>query len=317
MIIDAHMHCFRSAEAGRLAMGLTPSHTSYCGTIDEALVAMKKSNISKAVMVNTIPLAYMRDAALRKLPPGLSGEERQQAERDLHQTLRDRLARLNAWSCQVAKENPNLLATITLDPIMGPDALRQEVLDKVKNQGAKAVKLHPPIGRYYPNDQSMWPAYEATAELGIPVIFHCGPHPHPDNPRQAVEYSRPRHFEALLTSFPKLTVVIAHMGVGVGPDWPELYQPYYEEAMSIAKKRYPNAYLDLSECVGEARGGYGMPPSDMTALIREIGAERVLFGSDFPWYEPSLVLEGFLKLDLTAEERGLILAENALRLFKP
>lgn len=316
LVVDAHMHCFRSAEAGRLAMGLTPSYTGYSGTIDEALSVMKKANMSRAIMVNTIPLAYMRDAALRKLPPDLSPEQRQRAEGELHQTLLDRLARLNTWSCEVAKENPSLFATITLDPIMGPEALRGEVLDKVKNHGAKALKLHPPIGRYYPNDESMGPAYEAAQELGIPVVFHCGPHPHPDDPKQVVEYSRPRHFEALLTSFPRLTVVMAHMGVGVSRDWPELYKPYYQEAMSIARKKYPNAYFDLCECIAEAMGGYGMPSEDIMALIRAIGAEKVLFGTDFPWFEPDIVLREVLKLGLTEEEKRLILGENALRVFK-
>ncbi|MBI4596532.1 MAG: amidohydrolase [Candidatus Tectomicrobia bacterium] len=316
LVVDAHLHCYRTAEAGRLAMGLTPSYTSYTGTIEDALSAMKKSGMSKAIMVNTIPLAYMRDAAVRKLSPDLSPQQRQQAEAEIEKMLLERLARLNAWSCEVAKENPDLFATITLDPILSPESLRKEVEDKVKNEGAKALKLHPPIGRYYPNDERMGLAYEAAAALGIPIIFHCGPHPHPDDPKQAVEYSRPRHYEALLTSYPKLTVVMAHMGMGVGPDWAHLYKPYFQEAMAIAKKHYPNVYFDLSECVAEAMGGYGMPPEDIIALVRAIGAERVLFGTDFPWYEPTKVLQGVLKMDLTEQEKRLILGENAIRVFK-
>ena len=38
-VVDVHLHCVRSAEAGRLAMGLTPSYTTYSGTIDDALRA--------------------------------------------------------------------------------------------------------------------------------------------------------------------------------------------------------------------------------------------------------------------------------------
>ncbi|MDP2953488.1 MAG: amidohydrolase family protein [Chloroflexota bacterium] len=316
LVVDTHMHCFRTAEAGRLAMGLTPCFSTYSGTIEDALSSMKKANMSRAIMVNTIPLAYMRDAALRKLPSTLSPQQRQQAEEEIHKTLLDRLARLNAWSCEVAKENPSLSATITLDPIMGPEAMKEEVLDKARSGRVKALKLHPPIGRYYPNDERMRLAYETAAELGIPIIFHCGPHPHPDDPKQAVEYSRPRHYEVLLAGYPKLTVVMAHMGMGVGPDWPHLYKPYFQEAMAIAKAHYPNAYFDLSECIAEAMGGYGMAPGDIIALIRAIGAERVLFGSDFPWYEPATVLQGVLKLGLTEEERRLILGENAMRVFK-
>ncbi|MEW6616732.1 MAG: amidohydrolase family protein [Thermodesulfobacteriota bacterium] len=315
-VVDTHLHCYRSAEAGRLAMGLTPSYTTYSGTVDDAMNAMKKANISKAIMVNTIPLAYMRDAALSKLRPDLSSEHRHQAEEEIQRTLLERLARLNTWSCEVAKENPNLFATITLDPIMGPEVLRTEVLDKVISHGAKALKLHPPIGRYYPTDESLFPAYEASQELGIPIIFHCGPHPHPDNPKKAVEYSSPRHFEALLIRFPGLKVVMAHnMGAGICHYWPDLYKPYYKDAISIARKGYPNAYFDLSACIAEAIGGYGMPPKDITALIRDLGAERVFFGSDFPWYEPIEAVQGVLKLDLEEWEKRLIMGENAMRVF--
>jgi|GEM_PF-175252 len=316
LVVDAHLHCFRSVEAGRMALSLTPSFTPYAGTVEEALGAMKKGGISKAVMVNTIPLAYMRDAAERKFPPDLSPEKRRLAEEDLHQKLLERLARLNRWSCEVAKEHPSLLPTITLDPIMGPEALRSEVVDKVTNHGAKALKLHPPIGRYYPDDESLWPAYEAAQDLGIPIIFHCGPHPHPDNPAQPVEYSRPRRFEPVLTNFPRLTVVMAHMGVGGGHDWPELYKIYFQEVMSIASKGYPNAYLDLCACIGEAMGGHGMPAEDMMTLIRTLGAEKVLFGSDFPWFEPLDTLEGVLKLELEEREKRWILGENAIQVFK-
>ncbi|MFH1626405.1 MAG: amidohydrolase family protein, partial [Pseudomonadota bacterium] len=62
--------------------------------------------------------------------------------------------------------------------------------------------------------------------------------------------------------------------------------------------------------------GYGMPPQDITGLIRALGSERVFFGSDFPWYEPSDCVQGILKLDLSEQEKRLIMGENAMRVFK-
>lgn len=315
-IIDVHLHCFRSIEASKLALGAFPFFSSYTGTVADALLCIKQTQMTKAIMVNTIPLAYMWESAVRKLPADLTTEQRQEKEKEIRRMLLDRLARLNAWSCEVGREHPELVPTITLDPTVGAEALRREVVDKVKNGGAKGMKLHPPIGRYYPHDERMWPAYQAASDMGIPIVFHCGPHPHPDNPKVTVEYSRPKHFEPLVKKFPKLQIILGHMGVGPGPDWKELIEPYYQEVLALAKKGYPNLYLDSSECVSDAMGGNGLSDELMVDLIKAIGPDHVLFGSDYPVYDPAIVINKILSYPFTDKEKRLMLGENCIRLFQ-
>jgi predicted TIM-barrel fold metal-dependent hydrolase len=316
LVIDAHVHCFRSPEASRLALGAFPFFSEYEGTVEDALRCIRKTGLSRAVMVNTIPLAYMWDAAVRKLPATLAPEERQEREREIRRTLVDRLTRLNAWSCEVGRTHRELVPTITLDPTVGAEALRREVVERVERDGARGVKLHPPIGRYYPDDERMWPAYEAASALGVPIVFHCGPHPHPDDPKVTVEYARPPHFEPLLARFPRLPVILAHMGVGPGPDWRDLVEPYYREVLALARRRLPNLYLDTSEAVSDAMGGHGLTDDQMVELITAIGPDHVLFGSDFPVYDPAVVLDRIRRYPFTAEEQRLILAGNCVRLFR-
>lgn len=316
MIIDAHFHCFRSLEASKLALGAFPFFSEYTGTVDDALMCIKKTQMTKAVMVNTIPLAYMWDSAVRKLPADLTREQRQEKEAEIRRTLLDRLARLNAWSCETGREHSELVPTITLDPMMGAEVQRHEVVDKVTNGGAKGIKLHPPIGRYYPNDERLWPAYHAASDMGVPVVFHCGPHPHSDDPKVTVEYSRPRHFEPLVERFPKLPVILGHMGVGPAPAWKELIEPYYQEVLALAKKGYPNLYLDVSECVSDAMGGNGLSDDHIVKLVRAIGPDHVLFGSDYPVYDPAIVIDKIKSYPFTDKEKRLILGENCVRLFR-
>jgi predicted TIM-barrel fold metal-dependent hydrolase len=50
-------------------------------------------------------------------------------------------------------------------------------------------------------------------------------------------------------------------------------------------------------------------------LIRAYGAERFLFGSDYPMWDPAACLDDFLALNLSEHERDLILCKNALAIL--
>ena len=50
-------------------------------------------------------------------------------------------------------------------------------------------------------------------------------------------------------------------------------------------------------------------------IIRKHGAERILFGSDYPWHLPSQEISLIRSLDISEEEKEMILGENAARLL--
>jgi hypothetical protein len=51
------------------------------------------------------------------------------------------------------------------------------------------------------------------------------------------------------------------------------------------------------------------------AMIRRVGPDRVLFGSDWPWHNPVKDAARIDGLPLSAEEKRLIFCENALRVL--
>jgi predicted TIM-barrel fold metal-dependent hydrolase len=59
-----------------------------------------------------------------------------------------------------------------------------------------------------------------------------------------------------------------------------------------------------------------MPNEQIFMMIRMHGANRILFGTDAPWQDPSSILSEFLKLPLTDKERRTICYESAFELFK-
>ena len=105
LIIDAHVHTYPTREIGLQAKG-DSNATDYAGTLDELLPLMERAGISKVVMVNFLPTADMRDAALAKLPGGLSQTEREEALKEIDARMVGRVERKNSWTCSQSAHKP-------------------------------------------------------------------------------------------------------------------------------------------------------------------------------------------------------------------
>ena len=105
--------------------------------------------------------------------------------------------------------------------------------------------------------------------------------------------------DKMVQDHPNLTFVAAHPGE---------YNAFMRHMARM--KMSENYYLDLS--------GYGIFRHGMLRhAIDEFGAERFLFGSDYPTCNPAMYLGGILLDDLiTDEEKEMIFSENAKRILK-
>lgn len=125
------------------------------------------------------------------------------------------------------------------------------------------------------------------------------------------DYSHPDRLYRVLTDFPTLTVVGAHMGGWANWD-------YACERLSD----FQNLYVDTSSSMATPAKKYGiephvesLTPAHTAALIRKWGAEKVLFGSDYPMWSQEEDLRVFFEMGLTETENRVILSENAKRVF--
>lgn len=301
LIIDAHVHTYPTAAIGEQAMQGT-GRSGCSGTVEELLSIMARGEISYAVMANLTPTYDMKMAALKNFPASITAEERKKAEKETKEKMIDRMKRRNLWTCTIAKENPALLSLISVDVLQTPSDMKAEIEDKAKGHGAKGLKLHPVANRFYPYDRSLWPAYSKAMEMGLPILFHSGKAELAGYTE--ADYGKPGNFGQVLQNFPKLTVILAHLGKG-----------FLGESVEIAQ-RYANVYFDTSSIlsVTEIEDGFA---SDVEAveLIRAIGVHRVLFGSDWPWFDPLLAIEHIKSLNLTKEEKRRIFGQNAEEIF--
>lgn len=156
--------------------------------------------------------------------------------------------------------------------------------------GLKGVKLHPDIQQFKIDDYRMLKIYE-LCEGRLPILMHTGDHRY--------DYSNPNRLLPVLEIYTDLTVIGAHFG-----GW-----SMWEEATQRLK-HHENFYVDCSSSL------YAMTPEKARELILAHGTDRVLFGTDYPMWEPAAEIRRFLQIDLTEEQREDILWRNAAKLFQ-
>ncbi len=186
------------------------------------------------------------------------------------------------------------VASLTGPDIIGFGTLHEDYkqvakeLDRMEQLGLKGIKLHPVFQGFVMDDKKMFPIYEQI-EGRFPILMHVG-----DKNTDAVTPKRAAH---LLECFPKLTMIAAHMG-GYS-EWDEA------EKYLIGK----NVYIDTSSAIRF------LPPEKSLHMIRAHGADKVLFGTDYPLSLHKAELEVFDQIGLTEEESEQILWKNAYRLL--
>ncbi|GHD34264.1 amidohydrolase family protein [Parahalioglobus pacificus] len=160
--------------------------------------------------------------------------------------------------------------------------------------GAKVIKLHPTVQSFYPDDTRLMPLYEELERAGAVLFFHGGRAGIEPDSRQP--YAVPLHYEAVLADFPKLQVVMGHAGARD------------QAAMTELATRYDNAWLGI----------HGQGVSRLEDIINRTGGERLLFGSDWPFYHIGMSLAKVLICTRDASRQGIrkkILQDNALQLM--
>ncbi len=321
-VIDTHVHLARTTEEeidnypvpGRRSCGRF-------GTPDRVIVFMDGNCISRMVMMNLMPRRFRGPLAGKAKWQGLTEEQRQREEKRLVDLIGPRIREFNEWGCATSQRYPRLSAFSCVAKELGDaQAIVAEVVLRA-SQGAKGIKLHPGVFGFFPHDRALWPMYAKCQELGLPVLADSAPLPHsrilavhPDpiaslETHSHVDYGEPANFEPVLKEFPKLNLVLAHLG-----------SAWWDERVELAQK-YPNVYFDTSQgFTAEDRLSFnphrGLAEEDAVRIIRKIGVERIMFGTDFSALAWEPQLEQVLRLSLTDGEKQAILADNAKRILR-
>ena len=201
---------------------------------------------------------------------------------------------LNAWAADFAAQHPDVLRTATFFPEPEAAAYVGEALEA----GARVFKAHVQVGAYDPRDPLLDPVWGLLADAGVPVVVHCGGGPVPG------PFTGPATFAEVLARHPRLTAVIAHMGM-----------PEYGEFLDLAD-RYAEVRLDTTMAFTDFTEQRMPFPTALRPRLLALG-DRIVLGTDFPNtpYPYSHQLEALVRLDLGDEWLRGVLHDNSARLL--
>lgn len=168
----------------------------------------------------------------------------------------------------------------------------EEDVDKCIEMGAKGLKVHPYAQFLPPNHPRIMRLLRRWSETRLPVLFHTA-----NNglePGLLRRLSDMELYHEPLLRFPEIPFILGHGGM-----------LFYEQAVEFAKE-HGNTYLEIG----------GQPPQNIRHMIDILGNDKILFGTDWPFYPLILPLAKVLvATENDPESRRKILSGNALRLI--
>jgi predicted TIM-barrel fold metal-dependent hydrolase len=198
---------------------------------------------------------------------------------------------LNDWSRDFAAGVPEVLRSATFYP----EADAASYVADLVTDGVEVFKVHVQVGEFHLDDPLLDPVWGTLEDAGTPVVVHAGSGP------VGNAFTGPDPLRRVLERFPRLCVVVAHMGA-----------PECEEFLVLAET-YDRVHLDTTMVFTDFFGQY---PVGLVPRLRDL-QPKVLLGSDFPTIPYPYVeqLEGLARLDLGDDWLRDVCWHNGARLL--
>jgi len=171
-------------------------------------------------------------------------------------------------------------------------------IERCAKGGIRGIgEIRPDMQLFELNDEIMLPIIETLRKHQLILLTHASePVGHHYPGKGAIT---PEMLYPFITAFPDLTIVCAHWGGGL---------PFYA-LMPEVKKAMKNVFFDT------AASPYLYSPEIYQQVIQLVGADKILFGSDYPLLAQGRLLKEINSLDLAQETKSLILGGNARNLL--
>jgi predicted TIM-barrel fold metal-dependent hydrolase len=190
-----------------------------------------------------------------------------------------------------------ILGFCSVNPALGDDAVAE--VKRCARAGLSGIgELHADTQGFDITDRSlMRPLMDAARDLGMPVAVHASEpvgHLYPGKGR-----TTPDKVYRFIENFPENIIICAHWGGGL---------PFYA-LMPEVPKVMKNVYFD------SAASPFLYRPEVFAAVVGLAGADKVLFGTDYPLIGQRRLLKQVAASGLDISARQAILGRNVARLL--
>jgi uncharacterized protein len=193
----------------------------------------------------------------------------------------------NQTSAEMIKETPGILYWAVVDPTKKETFEQAE--DLLKTPYCIGIKIHPEEHDYKISEFGR-KIFEFASKNSAVIQTHSGE-----------KNSMPEDVTIFANEFPEVKIIVSHLGCGWDLD------PSHQ-VRAIQKCRYDNMYTDTSSAKS-------IMPNLIEWAANEIGAERILFGTDSPLYYSPMQRARIDFAEINLIDKKKILFQNALKLF--
>ena len=174
----------------------------------------------------------------------------------------------------------------------------KQIIDEIVAMDLKAIKIHPDYQNTFFDDEKYIRLMDYAAEKDLGIIVHAGE----DVGLPETVHCTPERILNLWKHIQPEKLILAHMGGW--KMWDEVEEkllglPFYLDTAIVLNPIFP-VKLENEQFV---------------RMVRKHGADRILFGTDSPWYDQTKAVNDFNNTDLTQEEKDKIFGKNANDLF--
>ncbi|MFM2097049.1 MAG: hypothetical protein RIS70_4173 [Planctomycetota bacterium] len=193
----------------------------------------------------------------------------------------------NRHATEIIRDHPDLRQYVVIDPRV-PETYRQaEALLPLPQ--CVGIKIHPEEHGYPIHDHGE-AIFAFAARHRAVVLSHS-----------SEQNSLATDLVAWANRFPEMRLILAHIGCGWDND-------YTHQVRGVQASRHGNVFADTSS----ARS---ITPNLIEWAVRQIGVDRVMFGTDTPLYTTAMQRARIDHADLSDAQKRAILHENAERLW--
>ena len=299
--IDTHVHLIRPFDSRGRPQSYSPGNAT---SAEDYVALMDQAGVDRAFFISWSPEDIPSDLLVKDIA---ADEVRETMSRQYALEVMRAYADLFHWfPCH-------------LGPALGdPLPMARENLEL----GAAGLKLVCSFWGELPDDERLSPLYDAAEEFGAQIILDTSfwylgkdepappdslPPGHRDVAERVTDFADYlEHLQRPIALHPGVNFQLAHAGA-------RTFTPQHAREVGEFASRYPNVFLDLGALPAQSPA--------LECLVEAAGADRVMFGTDWPHFCQGAAMREALDCvrragRFTEHEASLILGGNALRFLR-